>query len=178
MFYQTSEFYDLIYSFKNYRDEAEKIKKYIDEIQPHTKTILDVACGTGEHASFLKKSYKIDGIDLNEEFIEIAKTKNPQGNYYTRDMTQFDLKQTYDIVMCLFSSIGYVQTIDKLKHTIEQLKKHLKDDGLLIIEPWFTPEVWTPGRVNILTTEKEGIKINRMTHTEKMGTCLLWIFII
>jgi ubiquinone/menaquinone biosynthesis C-methylase UbiE len=30
------------------------------------RQILDVACGTGEHAKFLKRHYAVDGIDLND----------------------------------------------------------------------------------------------------------------
>jgi hypothetical protein len=48
--------------------------------------MLDVACGTGEHDRFLCADYRVDGIDLNPEFVRIAKSKNPAGDYHVADM--------------------------------------------------------------------------------------------
>jgi hypothetical protein len=64
MFAKTAEFYDLVYSFKDYEAEAAKIRNLIHAKHPSAKAILDVACGTGEHARFLASDFSIDGIDL------------------------------------------------------------------------------------------------------------------
>jgi 2-polyprenyl-3-methyl-5-hydroxy-6-metoxy-1,4-benzoquinol methylase len=118
MFGLSSKYYDVIYSFKDYKREAELIRNYIAKHVLNCRTILDVACGTGQYAFYLKNQYLIDGIDLNPEFISIAKRKNPEGNFYVADMTNFTLNKKYDVVMCLFSSIGYVQTLDNVVRTL------------------------------------------------------------
>src|SRR5687768_13738773 len=113
MFSNSAEYYDRIYSkFKNYEEECEKIQKILQIRQPHASTILDVACGTGKHAQILhdEYGYSIDGVDLEEKFVETARENIPSGNFYQADMTNFSLGKTYDVVMCLFSSIGYVKT--------------------------------------------------------------------
>ena len=67
---ETAELYDAIYTrVKDYRDEAEKVRTWIAKLAPGARTILDVACGTGEHAKYLSADYQIDGIDLNRDFL-------------------------------------------------------------------------------------------------------------
>ena len=78
MFKVSAQLYDLIYfKFKNYMDEASKIHGFIQEVHFDAKTILDVACGTGEHARILTENYgyHVDGIDIESEFIKIAQKK-------------------------------------------------------------------------------------------------------
>ena len=81
MFAKTAEFYDLVYSFKDYQSEAAKIRELIIQNHPLAKTILDVACGTAEHARFLSKEFLIDGIDLQPEFIAAASKKVANGSF-------------------------------------------------------------------------------------------------
>ena len=51
MFDASAEYYDLIYgSFKDYPREAAQIAGLLRQNMPHCRTVLDVACGSGEHA--------------------------------------------------------------------------------------------------------------------------------
>ena len=145
MFLESSELYDAIYHFKNYARECEILRAVIAVAAPGARTILDVACGTGEHAKFLKEHYAVDGVDLNENYLRAARVKNPAGRYTRADMTDFDLATTYDAVTCLFSAIGYVRTADRMNRAIACMARHVKPGGVLIVEPWFTPDDWKPG---------------------------------
>src|SRR5712675_1791 len=118
MFVDSPELYDAIYQFKNYARECERLRDLIDAAVPGARTILDVACGTGEHAKFLKEKYAVDGVDMNEKYLRAARVKNPAGKYTCADMTDFDLGTTYDAVTCLFSAIGYVCTVDRMNRAI------------------------------------------------------------
>ena len=118
MFLESPELYDAIYHFKNYARECEILREIIGAGVPGARTVLDVACGTGEHAKFLKEKYAVDGVDLNEEYLRAARIKNPAGKFVRADMTDFDLGTTYDVVTCLFSAIGYVRTVDRMNRAI------------------------------------------------------------
>lgn len=172
MFTKSAQYYDLIYSsFKDYASEAEKIANLIQSLNPKAQTILDVACGTAEHAKLLNENYnyKVDGIDLDENLLEIARQKNPASRFEAADMTNFDLGRKYDIVMCLFSSIGYVKSLEKVRKTLQCFKGHLSPNGLIIVEPWFTPDTWSPGQLYMKTAEIENIKVCRMSISERIG---------
>jgi len=127
-----------------------------------------VACGTGEHARLLKSQfgYKIDGIDLDADLIAIAKDKNPDGTFCQGDMVDFIMGKTYDVVMCLFSSIGYVKTLDKVVASLQRFREHLKDDGIIIIEPWFQPGALTPGKIFLNTVEDKELSVVRMAYNQ------------
>ena len=172
MFSETAEYYDIIYSkFKNYDLECEKIIALLDRLKPDTKNILDVACGTGEHLKILsqRSDYVLDGLDINPVFVKIAQKKNPKSTLFLDNMTDFKLNKKYDIVMCLFSSIGYVQTMENVVKTLKNFKTHLNEGGLILVEPWFTPERWNPGMTYADSAETEDIKIARMSHSDKKG---------
>lgn len=165
-------YYDSFYrTVKNYQEEAQKVATIIKELNPTARRILDVACGTGEHASYLcnEYGYSVDGIDLNENLLTIANTKIPSGDFFVADMTNFSLEKTYDIIICLFSSIGYVQTIDNMLQTFKHFKEHLCEDGVVIVEPWFTPDTWSAGRFFLKTYEDEEVKLARMGHRRIEG---------
>ncbi|MGE0172936.1 MAG: class I SAM-dependent methyltransferase [Oligoflexales bacterium] len=161
--YQKSAgFYDLIYSGKDYGTETARVCEIIKQYAPHAKTVLDVACGTGEHAKFLAKDFSITGIDLEPKFIPIAQSKVPSGKFSCADMVSFDLREKFDVVLCLFSAIGFVRTKDGLQRTIGRFKAHLKPGGIIIAEPWIEPSEYNPGYMIMKTYENAGTKICRM----------------
>jgi ubiquinone/menaquinone biosynthesis C-methylase UbiE len=91
VFSKTARYYDQLYSFKNYGDEAAKLRDLIRREHPAAGSILDVACGTAKHAKLLSGEFSVDGIDLESEFIEIARRKVPNSNFRIADMREFDL---------------------------------------------------------------------------------------
>jgi len=169
MFLESPELYDAIYHFKNYGRECELLRAIIQVAAPGARTVLDVACGTGEHAKFLKEKYAVDGIDLNEAYLRAARIKNPAGKYTRADMTDFDLETTYDAVTCLFSAIGYVRTVDRMNRAIGCMARHVKPGGVLIVEPWLTPETWVPGVNHIHAGEIGTDKVCRMSLSGREG---------
>ncbi|MBP9706298.1 MAG: class I SAM-dependent methyltransferase [Oligoflexales bacterium] len=178
MFMKSAHLYDTIYrSFKDYRQEAEKVKSLITKLKPNAKTVLDVACGTGEHNLYLKDKYQIDGIDLNEEFLQLARGKNPKGEYFVVDMAAFELRKKYDVVVCLFSSIGYVKTLENVKLAIKNFAAHLNPGGIIIVEPWFRPEQWIVGRTpHMVIVDTPELKVCRMNSSEVDGRLSLMTF--
>ncbi len=172
MFSESAELYDLIYSgFKNYAAEAETLAAILQRVHPGGRTILDVACGTGEHARHLadRYGYQVDGVDLNPAFVRIAQAKLLSGSVHVGDMVSFDLQRQYDIVQCLFSSIGYVRTLENLASTLVCFRRHLAPHGVVIVEPWFPPGVLDVKRVHTSVAESDGLSVCRMSRIEVEG---------
>jgi SAM-dependent methyltransferase len=175
-FLDSAELYEAIYHFKDYARESGLLRDLIAGAVPGARTILDVACGTGGHAQFLKETFAVDGIDLNPGYLRAAQIKNPAGNYVCADMTGFDLGRTYDAVICLFSAIGNVKTVDRLQRAISCMALHLRPGGLLIVEPWFTPDQWRPGAQYIYAGEIGGNKVCRMSVSAREGNLSVLLF--
>ena len=169
---KSAPYYDLIYSFKDYSAESEELASTIRKEHPRAQNLLDVACGTHEHAVSLSKHFSVDGVDLSSDYIAIAKNKNPRGHYCVGDMRRFDNGRRYDVVTCLQSSIGYLKNQLELRTALERFAMHLKPGGLLLIEPWFFPETFEPGKTgfgslmqfHFVVVRSSGVEIFREDH--------------
>ncbi len=171
MFSETARWYDTLYSFKDYHRESGDIINLLKKEHPEAMSLLDVACGTAEHDRYLSKIYNVNGLDINPEFISIASQKNLEGQYFIADMTNFKLNKKYDIILCLFSSIGYARTLENVIKTFRCFNKHLNKGGVAVVEPWFTPEQWnTDGTVHMFTGETTEGKICRMNISKRKGS--------
>ncbi len=171
MFDASAEFYDLIYSgFKDYASETAQIAALLRRESQGCHTVLDVACGTGEHARLLAaEGFSVDGLDLNPDFVRIASRKHPAGRFYEADMRDFHLPVRYDVVVCLFSSIGYARTLDGVACTLACVREHLSPDGVFLMEPWFPPGALEPNRVATNTGEANGVVVTRVARVEVQG---------
>jgi trans-aconitate methyltransferase len=172
MFSASAEFYDLIYStFKDYTGEAAQIASLLRQFNPQCQTVLDVGCGTGEHARLLAThGFVVDGIDLDPAFIRIAEQKHPAGRFFVADMSDFHVSHQYNAVLCLFSSIGYLRTLDRVRQAFTCFRDHLTPAGVIVVEPWFAPDMLDPARVTRQTAEANGIRVSRVSHVEIEGT--------
>jgi SAM-dependent methyltransferase len=169
MFTKSALFYDAIYDFKDYAAESEALHALIQERKPGACSLLDVACGTGEHLKHLSKHYEVEGLDLDDELLAIAREKLPGTSLHAGDMTEFDLGRTFDAVTCLFSSIGYMHTKANLDAAIANMAHHLSPGGVLVIEPWVTPEAWEEGHIGGVYVDREDLKIARLNTSKREG---------
>ncbi len=164
MFSRSARLYDAVYSFKDYPAEAERVHELIEERSPGSSSLLDVACGTGKHLEQFQRWYSdVAGLDLDQGLLEIARDRLEDVPLHEGDMTSFDLGRTFDVVTCLFSSIGYVGTVERLDAAIATMARHLPPGGVLVVEPWLTPDVWQVGRPHLLTVDQPDLKVARMT---------------
>ncbi len=172
MFSKPAKYYDEIYAAmgKDYSAEAEKARGFI---QAHKKSdgnrMLDVACGTGIHANALSRFYQVEGLDLDAKMLSVARRKYPAIRFHHGDMLNFDLKCQFDAVVCLFSSIGYIKTKTRLGKAIHNMIYHLAPGGVLLVEPWFTPEQWKVGGCFMTTVNRPELKIARVSHGGRKG---------
>lgn len=169
MFTESAELYDLIYStIRNYSAEAEQIAALLRAAHPQCHSILDVACGTGEHARLLAErfGYDVAGSDLNPEFVRIARNKLPGGAFMVADMATFRFERLYDAILCLGSSIGYLSDLKAVRRAFECFRAHLSAQGVVIVEPWLPPEVMESGYRSTRTAESATVRVVREQTTE------------
>lgn len=108
-----------------------------DWILPNTledfrdKDILECGCGGGQHTNFIAPYAKsITAVDLNTT--EIAREKNKEFSniqFIEADIAKMDLGKKFDIVF----SIGVIHHTDDPDRTVENLKRHVKPGGKLIV---------------------------------------------
>jgi ubiquinone/menaquinone biosynthesis C-methylase UbiE len=164
--------YDVLYAAlgKDYEREVEIIRALIQQHkQSPGNTLLDVGCGTGKHMLLLKNHYQVEGLDNDAQMLNIAQQRLPDVPLHQGSMIDFDLGKQFDSVVCLFSAIGYVLTTANLNRAIHTMSRHLNPGGVLIIEPWLTPDDYHTGNVHMLTVNQPDLKITRMNVSERSG---------
>jgi len=111
---------------------------FFRELLPHIRKdakVLDVGCGTGKFVHKLwnvTKGIEIHGVDLSNEMIERARSK--QGgesiNFVVGDVENLPYEsKTFDIVTCSNSFHHYPNQ----KKALSEMRRVLKDEGKLLI---------------------------------------------
>ncbi len=136
------DYYDKIFSGKNYKEETEKVLSINYDLTGNLpKRILDVGCGTGTHDFFLtEKECMVVGLDLDLKIIEAAKKKAEsfQGikpKFLCMDVNDLNDKG-FDMAISLFNVINYIPTIKDLQNFFQAIHERLKPNCLYIFDCW------------------------------------------
>ena len=125
-----AKYYDKFYQNKNYKKETEFLKNFINA----NDKILDVGCGTGIHAALLTDNgFEVDGLDLNKEMLEIAKTRL-KTNLYWQNILEIDISKKYNMIISMFAVFNHLKDTDELMRGLMNLKQLLHDGGKIIID--------------------------------------------
>jgi len=94
----------------------------------NNSTVLDYGCGTGDFYRFLKRrgiNVKYTGVDINENFIELAKKKYPECTFRVMCADDDELDGFYDyIFICGVFNLRVPGVEDDLKNALVTLFKH------------------------------------------------------
>jgi len=143
MYKKLAKIYDNLYSFKDYESLAQKLVQFIEQYRPGARSVLEVACGTGQFLRRLSTKYQVEGSDISPEMLTVAKMHCPGVPLHESDLIEIDIPRQFDVVACLFSSISYLGTVSRMNQAVERMSRHLNPGGILIIEPFFSPEtIW------------------------------------
>jgi hypothetical protein len=101
--------------------------------------------------------------------LRIARRRCKGVAFARADMVNLDLGRQFDVVLCLFSSIGYVRTRARLKKTLTNFARHLKVGGVVIIEPWWSKADYKVGAITMSTAGDDNVKIARQSVSKVRG---------
>lgn len=100
---------------------------------------LDIACGTGNMAVQIGKSFKETWlVDISEEMLSEAESKlRNQGikaKFIRQDITNLKLNKKFDLVTCCLDSTNYILNEKDLLRYFSNVREHLKEEGLFIFD--------------------------------------------
>ncbi|MER3433571.1 MAG: SAM-dependent methyltransferase [Leptolyngbya sp. ERB_1_1] len=165
-----ARYYDLLYRDKDYIVETEFIHQLINAYAPDAKTILELGCGTGIHASLLtKRGYKVCAVDLSETMLEQARYRAQQLyhssaiEFVQGDIRTVRVERSFDVVISLFHVFSYQITNADLQAAFATAKDHLNPGGLLIFDCWYGPAVLSDRpTVRVKRLEDDAISVTRI----------------
>jgi SAM-dependent methyltransferase len=166
---EAAELYDLIHRSDDYRALAERVHGFVQRHSPGATSLIDVACGTGRCLEELRRWYEVEGVDLSPAVLELARQRLPDVPLHEADMREFDLGRMFDAVTCLSSSIAWMLTPTDLDRAVANMARHLREDGVLVLEPWDSPEDAHDGRRTWVTTAEEPGRVVAMMETTELS---------
>ncbi|MFB0557373.1 MAG: class I SAM-dependent methyltransferase [Dehalococcoidia bacterium] len=171
-----ASYYDELYvKPEQYQKEAQQVVVFSQQyLQSGGNTLLDVACGTGGHIKYLQDHFQVSGVDLSESMLGVARKKFPHLPLYHGNMVDFSLDKQFDIIICMYGSIGIVKTYANLKLTLQNMVRHLLPGGLVIIVPWSTTESFKE-KIVVDAVKHPHIRIARMENVKRKATNLVEI---
>lgn len=171
LYNELAPYYDCIYARKSYEREVREIARRIArEGPPGARTLLDVGCGTGRHLELFRRRFEVTGVDASPAMLRVARGRLGRNVPLHRgDMRSFRLGRTYDVVVCLFSAIGYLLTRADRDRALRTLFAHLRPGGLLLVEGWIRPDRFRGGAPHLLTYDGDDAKVARMSRTTRRG---------
>jgi SAM-dependent methyltransferase len=169
-----AELYDLFYRDKPYAQEVEFLRWVLHEQGvAENGRLLELACGTGEHATRLAGlGYEVIATDASSAMVELARAKAAQ-RAPTPTFVQSDMRRPpgpsfpFDAAICLFDSIGYVQTDQAIAEVLDAVHSRLRSGGVFVFEFWHGPAMtksFEPVRVRRF--RRDGSTILRISETE------------
>ncbi len=124
--------------YQKSRDERKKERVYNEFLEVPSmvkavgnigsKRLLDVGCGAGIHAKkYLQKGAKVEGVDISETMIKLARKNCPDVNFKIGTITKLPYKSSSFDVVTASLVIDYV---DNLNKAFSEVNRVLKKKGL------------------------------------------------
>jgi SAM-dependent methyltransferase len=146
-----ADHYDFFYAGKDYGSECDILEEVFRRYgKDKIRTILDLGCGTGNHAFPLaKRGYEVTGVDRSEEMLGKARSKlvgaksasQAHPRFLQGDLRSLDLGQEFDAVLMMFAVLGYQLTNEDVLAALKTVRRHLKPHGLFVCDVWYGPAV-------------------------------------
>ena len=126
--------YDLMYR-NVYQKHASLFLRLISRYQAPGKHLLDLCCGTGSHLEIYQKfGYVVEGVDVNESMVDLARKKLGDGAIHLGDMRFFVSQKKYDIITCHSFSILHNTILNDLEKTVRNCHSLLNPSGILVFD--------------------------------------------
>ena len=167
--------YDLIYRDKDYGAECDLIERVLQNYGKSTRSVLDLGCGTGNHAFPLaERGYEVVGVDRSPEMLAHARGKSVNASTNGRlvfkqgDIRAVELRRNFDAVLMMFAVLGYeLDNVDVLS-ALRNARRHVRSDGIFVFDVWYGPAVLRERpsqRIKVIPGE-DGGQILRVTSGE------------
>jgi SAM-dependent methyltransferase len=96
--------------------------------------LLDVPCGSGRHAVELaRRGFRVTGADLSRDYVErareAARIAGVEVELLQADMRELPFAGGFDAVLNLWTSFGYLESVEEDRRALEAMARALEPGG-------------------------------------------------
>jgi SAM-dependent methyltransferase len=147
LYTELSGWWQLVSPTEDYADEAAFFASLF--LAENVGTVLELGCGGGNVAWFLKKDFALTLTDLSSAMLAESEKQNPELEHIEGDMRTLRLGRTFDGVL-IHDAVMYMTSEQDLRAALLTAYEHCEPGGVAVIVPDFVAETFRP------TTSHEG----------------------
>ena len=140
--YAEPRIYDLAFSYRDYERQVSELTDWHRAASPSGRppeSVLELACGPGRHLlEFARAGIPGRGIDTSQPMCAYANALAEAEQLDVRaqlgDMTAFELRTTFDLVLLMLNSLSHILDEPSLHSHFISVADHLNDQGIYVIE--------------------------------------------
>ncbi|MFB6116494.1 MAG: class I SAM-dependent methyltransferase [Candidatus Nanosalina sp.] len=145
---ESADLFDILYSQMNTREKKEaSVRRNVSE----GSKVLDLACGTGIVSEAIDGDYDVTGADLSRDMLEVARSKDLQGDFVQADMQQLSFEEEFDAVLMYGQPFSHLESREAVEAAADSVYDSLKSEGVMITDV-FAEDA---GRLDVLGPEKD-----------------------
>lgn len=169
--------YDTLTWDVDYDRRVDYLETLFEKSRRPVRTVLDLACGTGEITKLLtQRGYELIAVDNSPDMLAAARRKTEELSgekpmFVNQSMPELDLYGTVDAAVCCLDSINYLQKSKDVRKTFARLHLFIAPGGLLVFD------VSTPAKLRamdgqVFLDEKENVYcVWRATYERRRALC-------
>jgi ubiquinone/menaquinone biosynthesis C-methylase UbiE len=133
------KYYDVMHQHRNYGQECQFANNLIQKYCPGAKRVLDICCGTGEHAIRMAQlGYEVTGIDASRDMIKFANEKvKKEGvsvEFRCIDAHALNIVGEFQAAYCLGYTFHYMTTYSEVISFFTRINEALLPQGIFLVD--------------------------------------------
>ncbi|MHB8171296.1 MAG: class I SAM-dependent DNA methyltransferase [Thermincolia bacterium] len=134
-----ADIYDYLVGSVDYNEWIDYIEAIVRKFGYEVRTVADLACGTGNTTlPFAQRGYRVVGIDLSGEMLDIARQKaeeeGSEAEFLEQNMCELSLPEPVDLITCYHDGLNYILEPEDLDRVFRGVHENLKPGGLFIFD--------------------------------------------
>ena len=143
----------------------------------NVKSVLDCACGTGQHLfMFFQLGLDVSGSDYSDSMLDVAR-KNFEKQGIKIPLRQCDFRyleqkhsNTFDAVVCLTSSLPHLHSDEDLLRALQSMRNRLNRGGVLVLTQGTTHCTLSLPSIEVVINKKDFSRVFIKEHDDEFQT--------
>lgn len=154
-------------------------KKFFDRLftRANVNTVLDCACGTGQHLYMLSElGYQVCGSDYSASMLQVAR-KNLSEHKVDIPLQQCDFRyldqafhNSFDAIVCLTTALPHLHTDEDLLLALRAMRSKLNKGGLLVLTQGTTHYTLSLPAIEVVVNREDFSRIFVKEHDAQFQT--------